>query len=194
MNKNAICRKMINQYYEEQAIIAEENANQAMNPVEIDPFWDCWYDISFMYEPQCTKDAVQVNVTQDMETEFSDFVDDMFDDEPAYEPNSKDKCRIRVSRRRKNTALHKRNLGKTAGILVDSYQKRSEEDMQNWSYCKKRGGMYVEEPKSLTLQADRIIKRAEKMQCFEIEQQESTTEDTVISQVDNTEIEEKAAA
>lgn len=194
MNKNAISRKMINQYYEEQAIIAAENAKMVATPAETDPLWDCWYEISFMYEPQCTKDTVQVSATQDMDTEFSDFVDDMFYDESVYEPNSKDKRCKKVSLRRKNTAKHKRNLGKMAGIMDESYRKRCLEDMRNVAFCKKRGGMRVEVPKSLTRQADCIIKRAEKMQRYNSDQQENTTENTVISKVDNTVIEEKAAA
>ena len=123
MNKNAYSRMMINQYYEEQAIIAEENAEMAidtpmMDLSKPDPLWDCWYDVAFLYEPECTKDAVQMTKQQNEQIESNDFdVDDLFYDEPDYEPNSKDERRMRVSKRRKNAALHKRKTRRNVQAL-----------------------------------------------------------------------------
>ena len=56
MNKNAFSRKMINQYYEEMAVITEENTEIGIDTPVIDtskkdPLWDCWYEVSFLYEP-----------------------------------------------------------------------------------------------------------------------------------------------
>jgi hypothetical protein len=70
MNKNAFSRKMINQYYEEMAVITEENTEIGIDTPVIDtskkdPLWDCWYEVSFLYEPECTKDAVQMTTSQD---------------------------------------------------------------------------------------------------------------------------------
>lgn len=162
MNKNAFSRKMINQYYEEKAIAESENADMAIDtPVfdlsDKDPLWDCWYEISFLYEPECTKDAVQVTVPEYAET---DDVNDLFYDDPVYEPNSKDKTRERVSKRRKNAAKHKRKFGKTAGIIWETYSDRATVDMQNCSFQKQKNGERINDPKSQEDKADKILKRA----------------------------------
>ncbi len=166
MNKNAYSRMMINQYYEEQAIIAEENAEMAidtpmMDLSKPDPLWDCWYDVAFLYEPECTKDAVQMTKQQNEQIESNDFdVDDLFYDEPDYEPNSKDERRMRVSKRRKNAALHKRKTRRNVQAIWDNYVERAKTDMQNWSFQKQKNGERIDAPKSQEDKADKILKRA----------------------------------
>lgn len=166
-------RKMINEYYNEMAVVAEENARQALEDskaleamssthVEIDPLWDCWYDMAFLYEPECTKDDVQMTVSKDME-ESNDFnVDDLFYDEPVYEPNSRDKRRERVSKRRKNAALHKSKVRRNVTIIWTNYVERERTDMLNHSYQKRKNGERIDNPKSQETKADNILKQAMK--------------------------------
>ncbi len=166
MNKNAFSRKMINQYYEEMAVITEENTEIGIDTPVIDtskkdPLWDCWYEVSFLYEPECTKDAVQMTTSQDEQSEFD--VDDLFYDEMVYELNSKDEYRIRVSKRRKNAALHKRKTSRNVTVIWDNYGERAKTDMHNWSFQKQKNGERIDAPKSQEEKADKILKRALKI-------------------------------
>ena len=161
MNKNAFSRKMINQYYEEMAVITEENTEIGIDTPVIDtskkdPLWDCWYEVSFLYEPECTKDAVQMTVPEYAETD--DF-EDLFEYE-SYVPNSKDERRMSVSKRRKNAALHKQKPRRTVQVIWDNYVERAKTDMQNWSFQKRKNGEHIDAPKSQEGKADKILKRA----------------------------------
>lgn len=184
MNKNEFSRKMINECYEEMAAVAEENAklvlenSKAMEnitafPVNTDPLWDNWYDCAFLYEPECTKDIEPVAVQKHKET---DEFEDLFDYEPVYVPNSRDKRRMRVYERRKNTALHKCKVSSNVRSIWNNYTERSRTDMLSWSFQKRKNGERIDDTKSQENKTDKLLKRALKINAIPEELREKITE------------------
>lgn len=173
-------RRMINEYYEEMAAVAEETAKLALEnskamenmtvfPVDTDPLWDCWYDLIDIYEPRCFKDGLQASKyasisEQDTEQDAEKFdeydVDDLMQTEEESIENAKDERRKHVSKRRKNAAMHKRKTSRNVQAIWDNYTERSRTDMHNWSFQKRKNDERIDVPKSQEYKADKILKRA----------------------------------
>lgn len=137
-------QKVWNEYAEELEMMQKKQSG-------IDPLWDTWYAESVYYEP-----AMEAKIETDEVT--------------TKEKNTT--CRKKNSNRanrRRMTFYHNQKLRRNAQIILDSYYKRSAEDMHNASFCKKRGGRRVINPKSYTYRAEDILKRAEKMQLIQTE-------------------------
>lgn len=120
---------------------------------EKDPLWDNWYEVAEKYEPK--------TIIKE-------------DDEPANSKRSAKKKRVsakaKVRRQRRATRAKKAEIQRNAIEIVKNFSKRMEEDQKNCSsqdgrtsYCKRRGGSNVLEPKSQMVKAARILKMALKM-------------------------------
>lgn len=149
--------RVMNEYAEELASILVEK-----RPVTIDPLWNIWYDVAWVYQPSCGKyDAGTENADEDA------------DDKPKTRKNHSNR-----GTRRDRTENHKAVLKRNAEVMERSYRKRTMEDMDNLSFSKKRGGRRVENPKSRSMQADVILKRAEKMRLISMDGNENETMST----------------
>lgn len=140
--------KAIREYEDDQARILEEMMEQDAHTdvsAENDPLWDCWYQLSYMYEPTCDKDT-------------EEDVCDKQEDTISYRMPSKN--RAKRAERRKATAMHKKKIGRNVSAIWSNYGKRMVADMQNWSYQKLKDGEKRTNPKSQEDKADKIFKKA----------------------------------
>lgn len=168
-NKNINLQKVMTDYAEELASILTEKKQP-----EIDPLWNTWYDEAYLYEPDGKYD-IPMESTGKMFTErdmqeLSEAVVEMIDDMPLVQ-----KDRRTGARRYEQTKRHNERTRRNAIDVRNSYRKRIMEDMENWSFCKKRGGRRVDDPKSLSMKSDAILKRAEKMMLIESEDAQEDT-------------------
>lgn len=142
---------------------------------EIDPLWNKWYDAAYIYEPEAKydipMDTVGGKLTKNDIQELSEAVSQMVEDVPLVR-----KDRSTRANRRRQKFYHKMKLQCNAEAIQGNYRKRFREDCENWSFSKKRGGRKVDNPKSLSMKSDAILKRAEKMMLIK---SEDAQEDTV---------------
>lgn len=156
MAKNLInVTRVMNEYAEELASILVEKRPVTI-PMAIDPLWNTWHESAWAY-PSCVK--------CDDETES--------DDKAAADMPRTRKNYSNRGTRRDRTEKHKAKLKRNAEVMERSYYKRLLEDMDNSSFSKKRGGRRVEMPKSRSMQADVILKRAEKMRLISLDGNEN---------------------
>ena len=91
--------------------------------------------------------------------------EDLFsEEEEGVIPNLEDiKIQNTCAYRRKKTANHKKKMRRNAINAMKNYDKRFAEDRKNTSFCKRRGGQWVNLPKSLSMMAENIWVQAAKM-------------------------------
>ena len=140
----------IREYEDEQARLAEEMMEQkAQAPdtvsAETDYLWDCWFQFAPMYEPECDKD-LEEDICTEQESTIS------------YRMPSKN--RAKRAERRKATAMHKRKISRNVAAIWSNYSERMITDMHNWSYQKLKDGEKRTNPKSQEDKADKIFKKA----------------------------------
>ena len=86
------------------------------------------------------------------------------EEEEGFIPHFKDiKIQNICAYRRKKTANHKKKMRRNAINAMKNYDKRFAEDCKNTSFCKRRGGQWVNMPKSLSMKAENIWVKAAKM-------------------------------
>lgn len=144
--------KAIREYEDEQARLAEEMMEEAQAttaiPAEVDYLWDCWFDVAFMYEPECDKDLEEdICTEQDIKTTYS----------------MPGKNRTKRAERREATINHKRKISRNVTAIWGNYGKRAITDMHNWSYQKLKNGERHTNPKSQEDKADKFLKMAMKI-------------------------------
>lgn len=166
MAKNINVVKTMNEYAEELKGIVTERKQP-----EVDPLWDTWYEEAYRYEPQpevCivvdTSASMPVTtigtfLTKQELNELSEAVCEMVEDMPLVR-----KDRTTRANRRRQKFYHRMKQQRNAEAIQNGYVKRMEEDMKNGSFCKKRGGGKVNNPKSLSMKSDAILERALKME------------------------------
>lgn len=149
---NMNIQKVLTEYAEEVSLKEMDRIRQNRKAEEKDPLWDTWYEMAGKYEPK--------TIIKE-------------DEEPASKKKSAKKKvsgKAKARRQREATIDKKVKMQRNVVEIVKNFAKRMAEDCRNHSsvdgrtsYCKKRGGSNVLEPKSQLLKTARILKRARKM-------------------------------
>lgn len=165
---NMNIQKVLTEYAEEVSCKEMNRIRQNRKAEEKDPLWDTWYEMAGKYEP---------------ETIIKE------DEEPESKKKSAKKRvsgKAKARRQRRGTIDKKAKIQRNVVAIVKNFSKRKEEDRKNTSsddgrtsYCKKRGGSNVIEPKSQLLKTARILIMAQKMGLID-ESIKSEAEDIMI--------------